>query len=296
MVWLGVLCAALGATVLVLGGKVVLLRRAAKQIKTELAARLVSDTNVGLDLSCGDQSMRQLAAELDRQLKTLRKEHAKFSSGDRALKEAITNLSHDLRTPLTSICGYLDLLEQEEKTEAAARYLKLLASRVAALKELTEELFQYSIVLSGERYETREPVVLNQALEESLAAFYAAFQEKGITPDIRIPEARVVRPLNRAALSRILSNILSNALKYSDGDLSVTLEPNGRLFFSNRAGQLDAVQTAKLFDRFFTVQTGQNATGLGLSIARTLTEQLQGTLSADYLQGRLRIVLDFSER
>ena len=296
MVWLGVLCAALGATVLVLASKLVLLRRAAKQIRTELAARLVSDTNVGLDLSCGDQSMRQLAAELDRQLKTLRKEHARFSSGDRALKEAITNLSHDLRTPLTSICGYLDLLEQEEKTEAAARYLKLLASRVAALTELTEELFQYSIVLSGERYETREPVVLNQALEESLAAFYAAFQEKGITPDIRIPEARVVRPLNRAALSRILSNILSNALKYSDGDLSVTLEPTGRLFFSNRAGQLDAVQTAKLFDRFFTVQTGQNATGLGLSIARTLTEQLQGTLSADYLQGRLRIVLDFSER
>lgn len=295
MVWLGVLCAGLASAVLVLGGKLVLLRRAAKEIRAELADRLSSDTNVGLDLSCGDRSMRQLAAELDQQLKTLRREHARFASGDRALKEAITNLSHDLRTPLTSICGYLDLLEQEEMTEAAARYLKLLANRVAALKELTEELFRYSLVLSGQRYETREPVVLNQALEESLAAFYAAFQEKGITPDIRIPEARVVRPLNRAALSRIFSNILSNALKYSDGDLSVTLEPNGRLFFSNYAKQLDAVQTAKLFDRFFTVESGQDATGLGLSIARTLTEQLHGTISADYHQGRLRIMLDFSQ-
>lgn len=295
MVWLSVLCAGLASAVLVLGGKLVLLRRAAKEIRAELADRLSSDTNAGLDLSCGDRSMRQLAAELDQQLKALRREHARFASGDRALKEAITNLSHDLRTPLTSICGYLDLLEQEEMTEAAARYLKLLANRVAALKELTEELFRYSLVLSGQRYETREPVVLNQALEESLAAFYAAFQEKGITPDIRIPEARVVRPLNRAALSRILSNILSNALKYSDGDLSVTLEPNGRLFFSNYAKQLDAVQTAKLFDRFFTVESGQDATGLGLSIARTLTEQLHGTISADYHQGRLRIMLDFSQ-
>lgn len=295
MVWLGVSCAALAVAVLVLGGKLVLLRRAAKEIRTELADRLSSDTNVGLDLSCGDRSMRQLAAELDQQLKALRMEHARFSSGDRALKEAITNLSHDLRTPLTSICGYLELLEQEEKTEAAARYLRLLANRVSALKELTEELFRYSLVLSGERYETREPVVLNQALEESLAAFYAAFQEKGITPVIQIPEARVVRPLNRAALSRILSNILSNALKYSDGDLSVTLEPAGRLSFSNHAGRLDAVRTAKLFDRFFTVESGQDATGLGLSIARTLTEQLHGTISADYHQGRLCILLDFSQ-
>lgn len=295
MIWLGVLCVALVGALLVLWGRLAQLHRAADEIRTELAARLSTDTNVGLDLSCGDRRMRQLAAELDRQLLILRREHARFARGDQAYKEAITNLSHDLRTPLTSICGYLDLLEQEDKSEAADRYIKLLANRVDALRELTEELFRYTLVLSGDRYEAREPVVLNQALEESLAAFYAAFEAKGITPDIQIPETPVVRTLNRAALSRIFSNILSNALKYSDGDLSVTLDPSGKLTFSNRTGQLNAVRTAQLFDRFFTVQTGEEATGLGLSIAKTLTQQLHGAISADYQQGRLRIVLDFSE-
>lgn len=103
-------------------------------------------------------------------------------NGDRELKEAVTNISHDLRTPLTAICGYLDLLEREDKSEAATRYLSLIENRVQALKQLTEELFRYSVILSTANDMNLEAVNINGVLEESVAAFYVALTERGITP------------------------------------------------------------------------------------------------------------------
>ena len=92
-----------------------------------------------------------------------------------------------------------------------------------------------------------------------------------------------------AALRRIFDNILSNAAKYSDGDLKVRLTDDGSISFENKAENLDRVQTERLFDRFFTVETASGSTGLGLSIAKTLTEKLGGTIGAEYSSGRLLV-------
>ncbi len=105
----------------------------------------------------------------------------------------------------------------------------------------------------------------------------------------------MVRNLNRAALSRILGNLLTNALKYSGGDLDVTLDGDGTITLSNAAPGLDEVQVGRLFDRFYTVETGRHSTGLGLSIARALTERMGGTIAARYEDGRLRVELRFPE-
>ena len=128
-------------------------------------------------------------------------------------------------------------------------------------------------------------------LEQSLAAAYGVLSARGIEPEIQMPEERIVRPLDAAALRRVFDNILSNAAKYSDGDLSIVLAPDGTVTFSNRASALSSVETARLFDRFYTVETARSATGLGLSIAKLLTEQIGGRISADYRDGCLRICL-----
>lgn len=104
-------------------------------------------------------------------------------SGDRELKEAVTNISHDLRTPLTAICGYLELLEHEDKSEAAEKYLAYIGERAEAMRRLTEELFCYSVVLSPDSEPETGPGDLRAALERSLAGFYPALTERGITPD-----------------------------------------------------------------------------------------------------------------
>ena len=290
---LAVLCALLAIAVLLLLWKLWLLRRSAEELRRGVQERLETDTNTLLSIPSRDGAMCRLAAGLNVQLRQLRRERQQYQNGDRDLKEAVTNVSHDLRTPLTAICGYLDLLEGEEKSEAAERYLSLIRGRTDHLRSLTEEFFRTSAVLAAEEPEPAEPVSLNRAVEESLAAWYGVLSARGIAPEVELPEAPVVRPLNREAVSRILSNVLSNAAKYSPGDLRIVLEENGTLTFSNAAPSLTPVLVERLFDRYFTVESGGQGTGLGLSIARRLTEQMGGTAAAGWQEGILTVRLYF---
>lgn len=227
----------------------------------------------------------------EEQLRKLRKERHRFQQGDLELKNAVTNISHDLRTPLTAISGYLDLLDNAEKSEEAERYIKVIRNRTEVLRQLTEELFCYSVVTSPEYDNDVEFVSVNSVLEESILGFYAVLQERNITPNISMPENKVFRKVNRAALSRIFSNLLNNAIKYSDGDLNITLNDTGEITFSNTASDLSEVDVKKLFDRFYTVENARKSTGLGLSISRILIEQMKGTISAQYKNGKLSICI-----
>ena len=278
--------------IFVLLAKVYFLRKSAQEISEAFRDRLTADTNTLIDISTRDPYMRQLAADINMQLRLLRKQRHKYLTGDRELKEAVTNISHDLRTPLTAICGYLDLLEREEKSVNTARYLSLIENRVDAMKQLTEELFRYSVILSTEEM-AMETVHINGVLEESIASFYGALTSRGIQPDIRITENRIERQLNREALGRVFSNILNNALKYSDGDLEVFLHDDGEIIFSNTASRLNEVQVGKLFDRFFTVEAARNSNGLGLAISKTLVEQMGGSISAELTNNNLIIYIRF---
>lgn len=273
-----------------LAAKVYFLRKSAQEIAEAFRDRLAADTNTLVDISTRDPYMRKLAADINVQLRLLRKERHRYQQGDLELKEAVTNISHDLRTPLTAISGYLDLLEREEKSESVQRYLSQIQNRTEVLKNLTEELFRYSVVTSSQDLKL-EPMDVVRALEESLLSFYAVMQEKGIQPEIELPEEPIFRELDAGAVNRIFSNIISNALKYSDGDLSVVMDKNGRIIFSNTAYNLNAVTVGRLFDRFYTVEASRNSTGLGLSISKLLIERMGGTIFEEFEHNRLRITI-----
>ena len=278
--------------IFVLLAKVYFLSKSAQEIAEAFRDRLTADTNTLIDISTRDPYMRKLAADINVQLRLLRQQRHKYLTGDRELKEAVTNISHDLRTPLTAICGYLDLLDNEDKSENTSRYLSLIGNRVEAMKQLTEELFRYSVILStGEL--VLEPVCVNGDLEEGIAAFYGVLTSRDIQPEIHITETRIERQLNREALGRVFSNILNNALKYSDGDLFITLRDDGEIIFSNTASSLNGVQVGKLFDRFFTVEAARNSNGLGLAISKTLVEQMGGSISAELTNNKLIIYIRF---
>ena len=121
-------------------------------------------------------------------------------------------------------------------------------------------------------------------------------QEKGIQPEIELPEEPVYRELDAGAVNRIFSNIISNALKYSDGDLSVVMDIDGSITFTNTAHNLNAVTVGRLFDRFYTVEASRNSTGLGLSIAKLLIERMGGNIEAIYNSNRLQIKITFAKQ
>ncbi|MCI8585095.1 MAG: HAMP domain-containing histidine kinase [Lachnospiraceae bacterium] len=273
--------------------KIHLLHRAARELGEAFRDRLAEDTNILVDTGSHDPYMRSLASEVNAGLRALRRDRRRFRQGDMELKDAVTHISHDLRTPLTAICGYLDLLKKEPLSESSRRYLSVIEERTEVLKQLTEELFRYSITASFGNPLHPEEVSLNGALEESLCAYYGVFQGCQITPGITMPEREIFRSLDKSALGRILSNILSNAVKYSDGDLTVRLLPTGEMVFQNHASGLTEVEVSRLFDRYYTVENAKRSTGLGLSIARILTEQMGGSIGCEFREGVLSIRLLF---
>lgn len=289
--WL--LCGAIFLLLLIVCLRLWSLRRALGELAGQLSYVLSEDTNVRLSLSTRDRYARKLAAELSRELAELRRLRWKYQNGDRELKEAVTNISHDLRTPLTAVCGYLELLEREDKSEAVERYLACIGERAEAMRRLTEELFCYSVVLSPETAPELVRGDLRAALESSLAGAFPALSERGISPVVELPEAPVFCLMSEPAVSRVFGNLLSNAIKYSGGDLRVSLGDNAVVTFENSAPGLDEVQVRKLFDRFYTVEAARSSTGLGLAIAKTLMEQMRGSISAELTDGVLRLRVSF---
>ena len=289
-----ILCILLSVIVIVLLTKNYLLKKSMREIYTDFENCLSEDTNVQITVSSGDKTVTRLAKAINLQLTKLRKIKQQYSDGDRELKEAITNISHDLRTPLTAICGYLDLLEKQNHSEDTERYIEQIRNRSEVLKQLTEELFRYSIISSTPEL-SYEKVNLCRVLEESLISFEGTMQQVGIQPEIQMPSVPVWRTLDHSAVVRVFGNIINNAIRYSDGDFEVHLEENGKITFSNTANKLTTVEVEKLFDRFYTVDTARKSTGLGLAIAKTLVEKMNGKIEANIKNKKLNIVICFPE-
>lgn len=286
--------AALAAAVLVLTGRLHVLRKTIREIDEGLNERLDIDTNTQVSISSLDRYTRKLASDINGELKRLKKEQQKYESKNTELKTSITNIAHDIRTPLTAINGYLELFRDAEINEKERNWLSIIQERTDNLKELADDLFAYSVASVEQENLTLEQVSLNDELAATIAEFYGAFKSAQIEPEIEIPDEPVYRTLDKKALGRILSNLFSNTLKYSSGDFKVSLKPDGIITLSNRAEGMTAVDAEKLFERFYTVQTAKGSTGLGLSIARMLTERMNGTISAEYKEKKLSITIKWN--
>ncbi len=284
-----ILSICIGALILYL----ILLKKAIRDINRDLVEKNADDTNTMLSVSFYDHSVCALANTLNEQLISLNEKRLRYENGDAELKKAVSNVVHDLRTPITAISGYLDLLDSESMSEDAARYLAVIRERIEALRSITEELFCYSVTASSPKPLVLEDVDICAAMEQSVAGYYSLLCEKNITPKIDLAKTPVVRLLDKQVLTRIFENIIHNAVKYSDGDLLISVEGNGTINFSNTAKALDEVSVGKLFDRFFTVESGRTSTGLGLSIAKLLTERMGGTIHATYHDTILSIIICF---
>lgn len=285
-----IICGILLIVVIILMVKIHILQNCVDEVCEEFDRFLKEDTNVLVSVSTRDKHIRRLANNINTNLKELRKLELQYKNGDKELKDAVTNISHDLRTPLTAIYGYLDLLENAKDNQEIERYISLIRERAGALKQLTEELFAYSIIASVPELEY-EDVNICRVLEESLVSFYGEMQLAGIVPEINIPENPITKKVDANALGRVFSNIISNAIKYSDGDFRVEVLADNRIVFVNTAKRLSTVEVGKLFDRFYTVDSARKSTGLGLSIAKLLIERMGGNITAYYEQEKLYITI-----
>ena len=284
--------------------RIYFIRKSLKNIENTLEDIINSDTNALITTSSSNKVIKDFVRCLNLQLAELRKQKLQYQNGNQELKRSITNISHDLRTPLTAIMGYLDLLKQEvkaskvtnfekEHTPNQMQYLGIIDKKSKELIDLTDQLFDFSKTMDSNVELEKEECCLNEILEETLISYYALFKEKHIVPNIQLCTKKVYKLLNKSSCIRIFENILSNVLKYCDDYFKVELLENGTILFSNKTTSLDATSVQKIFDRYFTVENARKSTGLGLSIARQLVEANSGSIEANYENGNLEIIIHF---
>ncbi|MDE6474734.1 MAG: HAMP domain-containing histidine kinase [Clostridia bacterium] len=291
-IFLILLSLAIAIALIILTAKILIMKKAAKEIKEQFSKLIQGNTNALINISCADKDISALACSLNAKISELREKELTYVNGDKELKSAITNVAHDIRTPLTAICGYTDMIKEETSRDKIDKYLAIISERANALKTLSEELFKYSVATNttSEKNQQFEKLDVNCLLQETLFSFYTKFCQRDIIPKITACESAVLRITDKNSLTRIFSNIIENAIKYSDGDFSVNVKEDGTISFSNTARNLNNVDVGKLFDRFFTVENGKYSTGLGLSIAKQLTKQLGGEITAEYSNEVLTII------
>ncbi len=273
--------------------KIIVMKNGIKEIEEKFDFVIKSDTNSLITISTNDSNLKNLAKKINLNLKKIRKLEIQYNQGNEELKRSITNISHDLRTPLTAIRGYLDLIGDNNLSKKQKDYLSYIDDKTKILITLTEQLFNFSKSLEVYKNIDKQDVVLNNILEETICTFYDLFIQNNIIPRISITKEKIIKRINKDMLKRILENIISNAIKYSDEFLEIKLNKDGTIIFKNRTNNLDKTSVEKIFDRYYTVENARKSNGIGLSIAKQLVELNNGTISAKYDNGYLIIEIFF---
>ena len=276
------------------------LERGLLQAAQRMKAQLSNETTVRLALPCPSRGAEQLLAGLNDLLELRQQERADYRRKEQQLRRQIANVSHDLRTPLTSILGYLQLLEQEDLSpEKREEYFRIVEGRARTLQSFIASFYDLSRIEGGELPLERELVDLGRTLSDQLAAAYEQIEEAGLEMEVDVADGLPPVWADSGAVTRVFSNLLTNALRHGTGALSVKLYREGGCIvpaFSNQAEGITAEDVDHVFERFYTadkMRTGQS-TGLGLAIVKALAERMGHTAAARWEDGWFTVLVRWS--
>lgn len=269
-----------------------------KHITKELKEIMnISDTNQLLTVVAKQRDITNLVNILNNLVKDIRKSRVQVKRLNRNFRQSITNISHDLRTPLTTAGGYLQMLQTSVTEEERQEYLKIILERQNMVKLLLEQLFEYVRIESGEIVYEHVPVDAKKVFIETLAMYYDDFNKKGQEPTVHLPEGPCIIQGDEQGLKRIFSNIIFNAIVHGNGEYYFEIkESNGYIFtFSNASEPMTRDDLDNIFERFYTKDKSRNkkTTGLGLAIAKEITKRLNGKVEAFYNNGRFVVSISF---
>lgn len=280
----------------VLAIKIIRLRKEIKSMSSQLESLVESDSEKMLDISLVDKELERLAGLFNRYNDKQRMIVAGAMKDEEFLKDSVANISHDLRTPLTVILGHLQLLERSDLSKEQAERVNIVHTKAMRMKELVDTFYEYSLITtSGISLKPERFNVLNM-LTDLITESAPVLEEKGITPRIDLPDISVYMNSDRSITERIFQNLITNAIRYSTGDIGISMKKDGgRLNFSitNPIPEESELDTDRMFDRFYTGDSSRNSggTGLGLAVVKEFTDKLGGSVSADRRDNILNISL-----
>lgn len=283
----------------VLSAYIFLYKREIRNISKRLQFIRNSDTNMKINLQIQVKEINELAIQVNHLINTYKIEKVAISKAQQEFKEEITNISHDLRTPLTSIAGFVQMLETENTpAEKKAEYYRIIRRRIESLIQMLDEFFEFTRIESDEYPLQIEKINISIVLADVISLFYYDFLAKGEEPSIQIPSIPVYIYADKDALTRVFQNLIKNYLNHGTGSIFIGVKEEGNrvcISFKNYAPNVDKAVAERLFERFYTSDQSRTkkTTGLGLAIVKNLVTKMHGEIEAYVEDSSLVINITF---
>ena len=274
-------------------------QRQVKDICRQLAFLMKHDSNMLIHREFGLGGIGMLSDRLNDLLELRRKEKQYYQEKETLIADTYTNLSHDIRTPLTSLDGYFQLMEACENVEEQRRYLNIIHERIHSLNEMLEELFMFT-KLKNESYRLElTSCCINRILKETVFSYYDDWVRREIQPDIQITEEQLYIDGNKQGLSRIIQNVIKNGLDHGEKKIRIVLKREQNravLRISNQVIASEQIDIEHVFDRFYKADAARSktSTGLGLSSAREFVRRMNGEIGAKIEENEFIVEMSFN--
>ena len=268
-------------------------KREFRRINNQITENL--DEYANIKTKSVDKDIENLVESINLIFDSRQKIVAEKNKNEEKIRQSISNMSHDLRTPLTSIMGYLQMIKSEKSSEADKKeYMDIVEKRTKSLQQLISSFYDLSRMEGNEYNFNYKKVNLSSILCENIAVFYNDFRNNNIEPIIEIDENVKDIISDDGAINRIFSNLITNMIKHGESFVKITLRQENDVIiteFINKATRLTQENVDKLFDRFYTVDNSRSDknTGLGLYITRIMVEKLGHSISSKIDNGYLKI-------
>lgn len=242
-----------------------------------------------------DRDLETVALKINENIDLLQRAKAEAVKGEQAMKSSVSMISHDMRTPLTSVIGYLQLAEKNCREKETLQDIKIALDRAKYSNKLVDDFFELSVIESNQYTPVVEKVNICEVVCEEILANYLEFEKKGITPLFEQADDVICVWADRKLLMRVIQNLISNGIKYSAGDMkfSVTQGDKVVLSISNAISQF--IDVERIFDKFYRADVSRSSEGMGLGlyICRKFIEEMQGNISAYSKEDMLTINISF---
>ena len=269
-----------------------------KSIRSQVHFISRNDTNKRISFYGKSRSFRRLAKDINEIIDSYDERHDRILREDKEIKDTLTNMSHDIRTPLTSLKGYFELLDQTDDPEERKKYTNIIYGRIESLSEILETMFLYTKVSNVNFKISIDPIECSKIILETMFEYYDDFQEKGYDVDIDVDED--IRILgNEQSLKRIMQNLIRNSLVHGNGDVKLSVKPEEgkkvKIILDNLLEEGQHPDPNRVFDRYYKGDASRHtgSSGVGLSVVKKLVESMNGDITAFVGDGRFRIEMTF---
>ena len=308
MIW-KILTAVLAIIVIIMAAVLLKIRAQLRDINDQLDFLYENDTNMLIGTDTNLIYLGQFKQRVNRFVDQWHKKRAEAAKKEQMISDTDTNLSHDIRTPLTSLDGYFQLLKDEKDEKLQAHYIGIIQERIASLKDILEELFMFTKLKNDTFNLEMDKCCVSRLLKQTVFSYYDEWKMRGIEPVVDICDEQIFILANTQALKRVFQNVIKNGLVHGKSDIEIKLYTidSGKnagsdrenkvvnIVVSNTIDDPENIDTSQVFERFYKADEARSVTssGLGLSIAKELVERMGGKINAQIEDNRFCINISY---